>query len=59
VVRDIHDHGVAILLVEQNMRVALRLASRFYIMSKGKIVFHGSSQALVAAEDVRKQYLEV
>ncbi len=59
VVRDIHDHGVAILLVEQNMRVALRLASRFYIMSKGKIVFHGSSQALMAAEDVRKQYLEV
>jgi len=59
VVRDIHDHGVAILLVEQNMRVALRLASRFYIMSKGKIVFHGSAQALIAAEDVRKQYLEV
>ena len=44
VVRDIHDHGVAILLVEQSMRVALRLASRFYIMSKGKIVFHVSSK---------------
>ena len=59
VVRDIHNHGVAILLVEQNMRVALRLASRFYVMSKGRIVFHGSGEELIAAEDVRRQYLEV
>lgn len=59
VVRDIHHHGVAILLVEQNMRVALRLAGRFYVMGKGRIVFHGSADALVAAEDVRRQYLEV
>jgi branched-chain amino acid transport system ATP-binding protein len=59
VVRDIHGHGVAILLVEQNMRVALRLASRLYVMSKGKIVFHGTSQQLREDYEIRRKYLEV
>lgn len=59
VVQDIHQHGVAILLVEQNMPVALRLASRFYVMSKGKIVFHGTAQELEGAHEIRQKYLEV
>jgi branched-chain amino acid transport system ATP-binding protein len=59
VVLNIHDHGVAILLVEQNMRVVLRLASRFYVMSKGSIVFHGTAQELEENAEIRQTYLEV
>ena len=59
VVTDVHNHGVAILLVEQNMRVVLRLASRIYVISKGKIVFQGSGEALRGASQIREKYLEV
>ena len=59
VIQDIHQHDIPILLVEQNMRVALRLAGRIYVMSKGKIVFQGTSQELKEANEVRQKYLEV
>ncbi len=59
VIQDIHQHHMSILLVEQNMHVALRQAQKIYVMSKGKIVFEGDSQALQEAEDIRKKYLEV
>jgi branched-chain amino acid transport system ATP-binding protein len=59
VIQDIHQHDIPILLVEQNMRVALRLAGRIYVMSKGKIVFQGTSQELKEAHEVRQKYLEV
>ena len=52
VIQDIHHHNIPILLVEQNMRVALRLAGRIYVMSKGKIVFQGTSQELKEAQEV-------
>ncbi len=59
VIQDIHKHDIPVLLVEQNMRVALRLASRIYVISKGKIVFQGTRQDLKEARDVREKYLEV
>ncbi|MBI4963011.1 MAG: ABC transporter ATP-binding protein [Desulfomonile tiedjei] len=59
VVTDVNNHGVAILLVEQNMRVVLRLAKRIYVISKGKIVFQGSGQELKEAREIREKYLEV
>jgi len=59
VVQDIHNHGLAILAVEQNMPVALRLASRFYVMSKGIIVFHGTARELEENPEIRQRYLEV
>ncbi len=59
VIQDIYEHGVAILLVEQNMRVVLTLAQRIYVMSKGKIVFHGSGQDLLEAPEIRQKYLEI
>ncbi len=59
VIMDIHSHGVAILLVEQNMRVVLRLAGRIYVISKGSIVFHGTREELREASEVREKYLEV
>jgi len=59
VIQDIHQHGVAILLVEQNMQVVLRLATRLYVMSKGTIVFDGTAQGLEKSHDIRQKYLEV
>ena len=59
VIQDIHGHNIPILLVEQNMRVALRLAGRIYVISKGKIMFHGTSQELKEAHEIRTKYLEV
>ncbi len=57
--KDIQQSGVTILLVEQNLKAAIKIATRFYIMSKGKIVFEGDRNALEAAEEVRREYLEV
>lgn len=59
VIQDIHKHDIPVLLVEQNMRVALRLAGRIYVISKGKIVFQGTSKELKEAHEVREKYLEV
>jgi branched-chain amino acid transport system ATP-binding protein len=49
--------GVTILLVEQNARLALQIASYGYIMEQGKVVLDGNSQALFANEDVKEFYL--
>ncbi|MHC1743353.1 MAG: ABC transporter ATP-binding protein [Syntrophobacteraceae bacterium] len=51
--------GVTVLMVEQNFKAAIKVADRFYIMSKGQIVFEGDMAALMAAEEVRRNYLEV
>lgn len=59
ILKEINGYGVTVLLVEQNMKVALSLASRAYIMSKGEIVFSGTSQEVMDAEDIRSRYLEV
>jgi branched-chain amino acid transport system ATP-binding protein len=51
--------GVTVLMVEQNFKAAVKVADRFYIMSKGQMVFEGNVEALLAAEEVRRNYLEV
>ena len=59
ILRQINGEGRSILLVEHAIDVALGLAKRAYVMSKGKIVFGGTSQELSANEEVQKKYLEV
>jgi branched-chain amino acid transport system ATP-binding protein len=51
--------GLSILLVEQNVRLALRVADRVYVMNKGQIVYHGSPRELEADEDIKRRYLGV
>ena len=51
--------GVTVLVVEQNYKAALKLAQGFFIMSKGRIVFEGDGDELVAAGEIRQKYLEV
>jgi branched-chain amino acid transport system ATP-binding protein len=55
----VRNAGVTVLMVEQNFKASIKVADRFYIMGKGHIVFEGDTAALLAAEDVRKNYLEV
>ena len=51
--------GVAILLVEQKLTIALKISKRLYVMGHGRIVFEGSAADLKANDDVRKEWLEV
>jgi branched-chain amino acid transport system ATP-binding protein len=51
--------GVAILLVEQKLTIALKISDRLYVMGHGKIVYGGTPAAFNAAADVRKEWLEV
>ena len=51
--------GLSILLVEQNVPLALRVADRVYVMSKGQIVYHGSPADLDANEDVKRRFLGI
>jgi branched-chain amino acid transport system ATP-binding protein len=51
------ESGLAILLVEQNVPLALRVADRVYVMSKGQIVYHGASSGL--DEDVKRRFLGI
>ena len=51
--------GVSILLVEQKLTIALRVATRLYVMGHGRIVFEGTPEELKARADVRKEWLEV
>ena len=57
--RGIHAEGVAILLVEQNAAMALRLASRGYLLETGSCVAADATKALMANDYVRKAYLGV
>jgi branched-chain amino acid transport system ATP-binding protein len=59
VLRRLKEAGLAILLVEQNVPLALRVADRVYVMSKGQIVYHGASSALAADEDVKRRFLGI
>jgi branched-chain amino acid transport system ATP-binding protein len=57
--RAIHADGVAILLVEQNAAMALRLASRGYLLETGSCVAEDETKALMANDYVRKAYLGI
>jgi len=52
------EHGMTILLVEQNAHHALRVAHRAYVMQHGSIVLSGSGRELLASSEVRAAYLE-
>ena len=55
--RYIVDEGIAILFVEQNVRLALRLADRGYVLESGRLVIAGNSGDLIDNEVVKKVFL--
>jgi branched-chain amino acid transport system ATP-binding protein len=56
---EIAKRGVAILLVEQKLTIALKISQRLYVMGHGRIVFEGTPAALNANDGIRKEWLEV
>jgi branched-chain amino acid transport system ATP-binding protein len=59
VLRNLKREGLAILLVEQNLRTALAVADRHHVMNKGEICFTGSSGELEGNDFVLRNYLSV
>jgi branched-chain amino acid transport system ATP-binding protein len=57
IIQDINRQGTTILLVEQNARMALRVAHRGYVMQTGRIVLQDAAGALLRSDLVRKTYL--
>jgi branched-chain amino acid transport system ATP-binding protein len=56
---EIKSRGIAILLVEQKLAIALRISQRVYVMGHGAIVFEGTPDDLRGNDLVRKEWLEV
>ncbi|MEO8558202.1 MAG: ABC transporter ATP-binding protein [Rhodospirillales bacterium] len=59
IIRDIHASGLAILLVEQNFRMAIELASRAYVLNKGRVVYQGSAAELASENSPAQRYLAI
>ena len=57
IIKDLHQSGVTILLVEQNVNQALKIADYGYVLTSGKIFLSGTYDELYEEEKVREQYL--
>ncbi len=57
IIRQVHESGVAMLVVEQNANVSLAIADRGYVLSTGRIVLEGRAADLLRNEELRKAYL--
>jgi branched-chain amino acid transport system ATP-binding protein len=57
IIKQVHESGVAILVVEQNANVSLSIADRGYVLQTGRIVLSGAAGELLEHEDLRKAYL--
>jgi branched-chain amino acid transport system ATP-binding protein len=57
IIKQVHEAGVAVLVVEQNANVSLSIADRGYVLQTGRVVLADSAKALLANEDLKKAYL--
>jgi branched-chain amino acid transport system ATP-binding protein len=57
IIKEVHESGVAVLMVEQNATMALSIADRGYVLSTGEIVLSGSAADLLKSEDLKRAYL--
>jgi len=57
IIKEVHEAGVAILVVEQNANVSLSIADRGYVLSTGRVVLEGKAADLLRNEELRKAYL--
>jgi len=58
-ISEIAKRGISVLLVEQKLTIALKIANRLYVMGHGQIVFEGTPQEFKDNPTVRKEWLEV
>jgi branched-chain amino acid transport system ATP-binding protein len=56
-IQQVHEAGVAMLIVEQNANVSLSIADRGYVLSTGRVVLEGKAADLLQNEELRKAYL--
>ena len=57
VIRGVHEDGVTVLLVEQNVFRSLEVADRAYVLGNGRVVLEGKGSELLANDHIRKAYL--
>ena len=57
IIKELHEAGTTILLVEQNAEMALKIADRAYVLESGAIKISGTGKELAASEDIKKAYL--
>ena len=57
--KHLKETGVTILLIEQNVELALRIADRAYILDQGEIVFHDTAQNLLNNDEIQQKYCAV
>ena len=57
IIREIHQNGTTVLLVEQNAQMALSIADRAYVLETGKVVLQGDAHEMLDNQDVRRAYL--
>jgi branched-chain amino acid transport system ATP-binding protein len=57
IIQQVHESGVAVLVVEQNANVSLSIADRGYVLQTGRVVLAGPAKELLADEGLRKAYL--
>ena len=57
IVKELHQSGVTVLIVEQNAQMALSIADRAYVLETGRISMEGPAQELLTNDNVRKAYL--
>ncbi|MFZ0088245.1 MAG: ABC transporter ATP-binding protein [Solirubrobacteraceae bacterium] len=57
IIKEVHESGVAILIVEQNATMALSIADRGYVLATGSLVLSGAAGDLLKSDDLRRAYL--
>ena len=57
IIKQVHEAGVSILVVEQNANISLSIADRGYVLSTGRVVLKGAAKELLEHEELRKAYL--
>jgi branched-chain amino acid transport system ATP-binding protein len=57
IIKELHRENISILLVEQNVKKALKITQRAYVMELGRIPYQGTSEELLKSDVVRKSYL--
>jgi len=57
VINELHDKGLPILLVEQNVRAAIQISNRGYVLETGSVVMEGTCEELLSDEKVIKAYM--
>ena len=57
IIKEVHEAGVAVLIVEQNATMALSIADRGYVLATGSLVLSGSASDLLRSEDLKRAYL--